>query len=311
MPVTALAKQVVDLLRQADLPESAHVPEQWLADSLGVSRSPVRRALALLAELGLVRQEPNRGYFLVRPARDLRHADLSVGADPREQAYFQIGDDYLSGRFTGEFTTAEVSRRYGLTTQQANRVLARMESEDLIRRRRGRGWEFQRLLSTVEAHDQSYRFRMIVEPAALLEPGFTVDAAAFAEHRAQQEALLRGDIALLPSDELFRVNSGFHEMLVSCAGNAYLLDSVRRVNRVRRLIEYRHHTDRARLVSQAREHLQLLDLVESGDLAQAAEFLRAHLDAVRAIKTGLPGGRGGSSPRGSARGVRGEHDAPG
>lgn len=302
MPVTSLAMQVVDLLRRSDLPEDAHVPEQWLADSLGVSRSPVRRALSLLAELGLVRQEPNRGYFLNRAATELRHADLSAGADPEEQVYFQIGNDHLSGRFTGEFTSAEVSRRYGLTTQQANRVLTRMEREDLIRRRRGRGWEFQRLLSTAEAHDQSYRFRMIVEPAALLEESFRPDPDAFAVHREQQEALLHGDIVLLPSDDLFRINSGFHEMLVSCAGNAYLLDAVRRVNRVRRLIEYRHHTDRTRLVRQAREHLQLLDLVEAGELAKASEFLREHLDVVREIKTGRAS---------TSRGMRREHEADG
>jgi DNA-binding GntR family transcriptional regulator len=292
MSVASLAMQIVDLLRRSELPEGAHVPEQWLADSLGVSRSPVRRGLALLAELGLVRQERNRGYFLARASSELKHADLSVGVDVQERAYFQIGDDYLNGRFTAGFTTADISRRYGLTAQQANRVMARMESEDLIRRRRGRGWEFQRLLSTAQAHDQSYRFRMIVEPAALLEPGFAIDAEAFALHRRQQESLLHGDIVLLPADELFRINSGFHEMLVSGAGNAYLLDAVRRVNRVRRLLEYRLHTDRARLVHQAEEHLRLLDLLESGEREKAAEFLREHLDVVRGIKTGLPRGSG-------------------
>lgn len=286
--VAVVMMQIVDLLRHSEVPEGGHVPEQWLADSLGVSRSPVRKALAALADYGLVRREPNRGYFLNRPAEDLRYAELSVGEDVLEGAYFRIGEDYLTGGFTGEFTTAEVSRRYGVTVPQANRVLARMESEDLIRRRQGRGWEFQRLLSTAEAHDQSYRFRMIVEPAALLEPGFIVDAEAFARHRAQQERLLRGDVVLLPKDELFRINSGFHEMLIGCSGNSYLLDAVRRVNRVRRLLEYRYQTDRTRLVHQAKEHVMLLDLVESGELEKAADYLRHHLDAVRGIKTGLP-----------------------
>ncbi|MGO4430015.1 FCD domain-containing protein, partial [Streptomyces sp. MCAF7] len=147
-----------------------------------------------------------------------------------------------------------------LTPRQADRVLSRMEGEDLVRRKAGgRGWEFQHVMATVDAHDQSYRFRMIIEPAALLEPGFTVDTDAFARHRQQQEALLHGDILLLPRAELFQVNASFHEMLVGCSGNQFLLDAVRRQNRLRRLIEYRHQIDRSRLANQAREHLRLLD----------------------------------------------------
>lgn len=34
-------------------------------------------------------------------------------------------------------------------------------------------------MATVDAHDQSYRFQMIVEPAALPEPGFAVDASEY------------------------------------------------------------------------------------------------------------------------------------
>ncbi|MEU6128864.1 FCD domain-containing protein [Saccharopolyspora sp. NPDC047091] len=282
--------QVIDLIRRSGLERGAHVREQWAADSLGLSRSPVRKALSALAELGLVTRQPNRGYFLNRSAAELAHVDLSAG-DAVEDAYFRIGDDHLSGRFSGEFTTAEVCRRYGLTAREADRVLLRMEREDLIRRRPGRGWAFQHLLTTAEAHDQSYRFRMIVEPAAVLEPGFAVDAEKFALHREQQRALLHGDALLLPRGELFRVNAEFHEMVVGCAANAYLLDAVSRVNRVRRLVEYRHQTDRQRLVRQAREHLELLDLLEAGDREAASRFLRGHLDEVRAVKTRLPGTR--------------------
>lgn len=280
-----IAMQVVDLLRRSEFDHGAHVREQWVADSLGISRSPVRKALAYLAELGLLVREPNRGYFLTRSAIELGRVELTAGEDLEEEAYFRIGDDHLTGRLEADFTTAEICRRYDLTTRQAERVLARMEHEDLLRRRPGRGWQFQDVLTTAEAHAQSYRFRMIVEPAALLEPGFAIDHEAFVLHRKQQEQLLRGDALLLPRGELFRVNAEFHEMLIGCAGNAYLLESVRRVNRVRRLLEYRHQAERQRLVHQAEEHLRLLDLLESGDFTAASEFLHTHLDAVRERKT--------------------------
>ncbi|ELS51115.1 GntR family transcriptional regulator [Streptomyces viridochromogenes] len=285
---TSIATRLVDLMRRSGLKEGAHVTEQWAADTLQVSRTPIRKAMLFLTEVGILTKIPNRGFFLARDAGTLTRPDLAGGEDAEQTAYFEIADDYVGGRFTGSFTTADISRRYRLTPRQTQRVLHRMEGEDLVRRRAGgRGWEFHQLLATPEAHDQNYRFRMIVEPAALLEPGFTVDPAAFAQHRRQQEALLRGDILLLPRAELFQVNASFHEMLVGCSGNPFLLDAVRRQNRLRRLIEYRHQVDRSRLAGQAREHLGLLDLVESGDLEEAAAFLREHLDKVRAIKTGI------------------------
>ncbi|MFE7442288.1 GntR family transcriptional regulator [Streptomyces chartreusis] len=285
---TSLATRLVDLMRRGGLPEGAHVTEQWVADELEVSRTPVRKAMLFLTEVGILERVPNRGFYLTRDASALSRPDLSEAEDIEESAYFEIADDYVGGRFTGSFTAADIGRRYRLTARQADRVLSRMEGEDLVRRRTGgRGWEFQHVMATVEAHDQSYRFRMIVEPAALLEPGFTVDAAAFARHRQQQEALLRGDILLLPRAELFQVNASFHEMLAGCSGNQFLLDAVRRQNRLRRLIEYRHQLDRSRLANQAREHLRLLDLVERGDLKEASAFLGRHLDKARSIKTGI------------------------
>ncbi|WP_320775960.1 GntR family transcriptional regulator [Streptomyces sp. CRN 30] len=284
---TPIAGRLVDLMRRNGLKENAHITEQWAADALEVSRTPVRKAMLFLAEVGILDRVPNRGFYLARDAATLSGPELGVEEDVEQAAYFEIADDYVGGRFSGVFTAADISRRYRLTTRQADRVLARMEGEDLVRRKvGGRGWEFQHVMATVEAHDQSYRFRMIIEPAALLEQGYAADPAAFARHRAQQEALLRGDILLLPRAELFQVNASFHEMLVGCSGNQFLLDAVRRQNRLRRLIEYRHQLDRSRLARQAREHLHLLDLVEGGDFHKASEFLRTHLDKVRSLKTG-------------------------
>lgn len=285
---TALAMQVIDLIRRHELDTGAHLTEQWVADSLDISRTPARKALSFLVDIGLVERTPRRGFHLLMPATELRQFNLAADEDTDEQLYFRIIDDHLGGRFTDDFTTTQLCQRYGLTTRQANLVLSRMESEDLIRRRAGRGWEFVRTLSTREAHDQSYRFRLIIEPAGLREPGFRVDADAFALHRRQQESLLHGNIVLLSRSELFRYNSTFHEMLAECSNNAYLADAVRRVNRMRRMIEYNHQADRSRLVAQAREHLRLLDLLEEGDNEEAAEFMHTHLDAVRELKTGIP-----------------------
>ena len=73
-------------------------------------------------------------------------------------------------------------------------------------------------------------------------------------------------------------------MLVGCSHNEFFLDTVRRVNRLRRLIEYRITVDRERLPRQTREHLRFLSLLETGSRDEAAKFLRIHILGASAIK---------------------------
>ena len=86
-------------------------------------------------------------------------------------------------------------------------------------------------------------------------------------------------------DKLFKANSEFHEMLMACAHNDFFIDAVRRVNRLRRLIEYRITVDRTRLPIQCQEHLRILELIETGDMRTASDFLRLHILGASAIKS--------------------------
>lgn len=51
-------------------PDALRLDEQQLASSLGVSRTPVRQALARLEHEGLVRIVPRRGVYIVRKSKD-------------------------------------------------------------------------------------------------------------------------------------------------------------------------------------------------------------------------------------------------
>lgn len=283
---TRLAGQIVDLVQREGLPADAHLREEWLATQLRVSRSPVRKAMLCLEARGVVRKERNRGFFLAMPASALRASVQTADSDLEDDIYRRIADDRLNDRIGGDFTQAEIARRYGLTPRQTLRVLTRLEKEDLIGPKPGLGWEFHPVLSTVESLRQSYRFRMIIEPAAILEPTYRIDKKAFALHRATLTALVDGEGAGRTRADLNGIGSAFHEMIVGCSGNVYLLEALQKQNRMRRLMEYRNHPGRARSVAQAKEHLMLLDLIESGDRVAAADYLRRHLDAVRIVKTG-------------------------
>jgi DNA-binding GntR family transcriptional regulator len=292
-----LAIKIVEYIRRDDMPVGAHVTEQSIVNACHVSRSPVRKAMALLADRGVLASEKNRGYYVRRNGPSLDKF-TAAGSDPDgDDIYLRLTDDRLRGRLGLHVSEVEIRRRYGLSQAEARKILHRLMREDLIIRKPGRGWMFQPILATKEAHDQSYRFRMIIEPAAILEPTYKVNPEAFARIRRQQEAMLHGDIVRLSRARIFQVGSEFHETIVGCSGNRFLLDTIRRQNQLRRLIEYRGNFDRSRLTRQCREHLRLLDLLESGKMNAAAEFLRRHLDVVRDIKTGIKSNSGAAGGR--------------
>jgi DNA-binding GntR family transcriptional regulator len=282
--INQLAGQIIELARAQGWPEGHHLREQHLADTFRVSRQPVRAALQLIARMGIAEQQPNRGFFLKRAADGLHGAPMTFESSEDEESYMAIAEDRLAGRLPDKVSETELVRRYRRTKGQMGRILSRMSREGWIERLPGHGWGFLPMLTSVESYEMAYRFRALIEPAALLEPGFKADAGALRRARQQQQALLDGDLLRLSMPQLFQINSEFHEMLAAFSGNAFILDALKRVNRLRRLIEYRKFHDAERLAGQCQEHLHVIDLVEKGERQEAAKFLRYHLTNVREIK---------------------------
>lgn len=285
-----LATRVLELLSRGNFPVGHRLTEQALADELAVSRSPVRKALQYLEQLGALGSNPNRGFYVAKDAAELRLLQLPQDEESDEATYMRIAEDRLTGDLPDEISESELMDRYELTRLQVQRVLNRMSREHMVERNPGRGWTFRPVLNTVESHRESYRFRMIIEPAAILEPTFKVDVSVFERVRREQMQLLDGGVDSWSAAERFRAGSAFHEAIMHCSGNRFLIDALRNVNQLRRVIEYHSHTastqDRTRMRRQCEEHLALLDMIEAGDRIEAAHAMRQHLDVVRVIKTG-------------------------
>jgi len=280
-----LAPQVIDMVRARSMRAGEPLREQTFAQALGVSRSPIRRVFALLAEWDLATQEPNRGYFLKQDAGEIQASAFPLASDPFEDFYLRVVDDILAGEIPSHFFEAQLLRRYEVPRGQLLKVLNRLAGEAMVERKPGQGWELKDFVHNTTAHIQSYRFRMAIEPAALLEPGYQVNQAAFANARQQQQALIDGGINTLSRAQLFQIGAQFHELIVQCSGNVFFIDALRQQNQLRRFMGYKANIDRSRLVTQCQQHIQLLDLIESGRREEAAQFLWRHLDEVGRLKT--------------------------
>lgn len=276
-----IARQIAEYIRAEDLLEGDHLAAQALADRFRVSRAPVTAALKALAAAGVVAARPNRGFFVKRaPAAE---PDAAVDEDP---LYSAIVEARLAGDLLRRTSENEMMRRFGATRARLQRVLAQIAEEGWVERLPGHGWLFRVTLDSADAYAQAYRFRTTIETEALLQPGYLPVPAELERLRSEQKALLSGDRNRLPRTRLFEINSGFHETLVAWSGNRFFLDALRRVNRLRRLIEYRATADRSRLEQQCREHLALLDLIEGGDMLLAADFVRRHIGQALEQKVG-------------------------
>ena len=279
-----LSADILELIRSEGLAPGTRLAEVALAQRLQVSRTPVRAALKLLAGRRLIRRGVARGYFVgdAPPAPD--KAPAKPAPEQTERLFLAIARDRRTGRLPLDVSERDLMQRYGATRPLVQRVLAGLAEVAAVQRKPGHGWRFEPSLADADARAESYRFRLVVEPAGLLEPGFRLDPAWAAEMRRQHHAMLEARWSETASIALFEMNAAFHEGLAAASGNRYLLVSVQQQNRLRRFANYDWAFGHERVVVNCREHLAILDKIEAGDRHSAADLLRQHLESAAALR---------------------------
>jgi DNA-binding GntR family transcriptional regulator len=281
-----LVSQIAGYIRDNELGPGDHLTELALAEALNVSRTPVRAALEHLTAQGVVAPAgPRRGFQVTASSEALAElAQETVQSDEEEELYMRVAADYVGNRLPEQFSEADMQRQYGVSRGVLLRVLQRMSGERVIERNPGYGWRFAPLLRSMESHDESYRFRMVVEPAALLEPTFSLDAARAARSRRNHEAILLTPPAKLSIVNFFEVNAEFHEFLATCSGNNFFLQAVQQQNQLRRFLSYSWTYGADRVAASCHEHLEILTALEADDREWAASLMRHHLDLAGRLK---------------------------
>jgi len=252
-----------------------------LARRFGVSRSPVRAALARLSELGVVDQSDGQAR-VVDPdaAPDLAASPASVHSpDPTEALMAAIARDHQEGRIGAEVSESDLMRRLGHGRAEIVAALRRMADLGLVQRKPGFGWRFADQMDPA-ARRESYRFRLILEPAALMEPGYCPDPAWLRDcrdrHRRYRDQRWQPDHAI----GFFEMNAEFHRQLVAYAGNRWTLHAIEQQNSLRRLRNWSWRLDDERVRDSCIEHLAVLEALLAGDTGAAAEALRRHIQST-------------------------------
>uniref|UniRef100_UPI003B522CBC GntR family transcriptional regulator n=1 Tax=Roseovarius indicus TaxID=540747 RepID=UPI003B522CBC len=278
---TELARRIVELLRVEGAEPGTKVAEQRLADSFGVSRTPIRAALRLLTETGILSYAPRQGYSLARPL-DTASADApGLPASEEEQLFQAILRDRFANRLGDTLSVNDLMQRYGTARTTVMHVVARMSEDGLLERGHGQHWRFGPAPDSLSAMEESARFRELIEPAALREPGFVPDAALFSDIRRRHQALLTDDVLQTEMRAWIDAGADFHDALAACCANRFLARAIRQQTRLRRLSTYHGGANRRRMRDAFHEHLAILDAVEAGDTDRAADLMLRHIRAAQ------------------------------
>lgn len=274
-----IAERILQLVRDDALGAGAWLNENATARRLGVSRTPVRAALDHLAEQGVVRRHLNKGIeILSLPAA----SDSTRPPETVDLAMVRLARERENGLLPDEVSELEVMRRYELGRPEAQKLLARLADLDMVERKPGYGWRFLHEPRDQRLRDESYRFRLLIEPMAMLEPGFHLEPGWIAEMRVRHVEALQRPWRESSSIAFYEMNADFHEGLAAATGNRFFHSAMRRQNQLRRLSNYDWDQGMERVRVNCSEHMAILDHLEAGENEVASALMRSHL--LRASK---------------------------
>ena len=191
----------------------------------------------------------------------------------REHIYHSLCDWIIDGTLQpGEkISDAEIAEYFGVSRTPAREAVQMLAANKLVQILPGKETRVTEI--DREETREAYSMLAILHCAALAQAFPVLDAACFAELRAANAAFEKA----AKSRNLERTrecDKRFHALFVRLAHNRFLADEAEvmliHVLRVENLHD-KHFGDRAASV---REHAQIIEAAEAGDLAAASDWMR-------------------------------------
>ena len=284
-----LAQKILDYATERGVPTGGRLSEQVLASHCNVSRTPVRKALQLLAERGVVRAEQEGGYQLaIDPAS---YAGLAEAMSPAEETelYNAILRDVSAGRIGDSQTVASLQRRYSASRTAVHNALMKLSEESLAERAPGQQWLIKQFAISGDSVAKSYEFRLACEPLALTLPGFRRDNAAIMSLRQSLEILKNMQESNFDQKLFERTDHDFHMLIARNCGNPFMSEALSTHHRRRRSSQPPMHVNAFRLMQSNSEHLQILEQIEREQFELAADLMRVHIQLSHVERPRLAG----------------------
>lgn len=274
-----VAASIIELLQQRAVPSGELVSERELAGELGISRSPIRAALGVLVERGVMLLEPGTGWRVARMPRQNAGRVIPESGDLGDLE-LRIARDRFCGKTANHFSEADFMKRYEISRGDLRKVLQRLSQHGMVARARGHGWTFLPMLDTVRAQRASYDLRIAIEPAALMSDAWMLDPARLARAKQEHERALDNATKQVTGLGLFEMNARFHLMLAEFSRNEFFVQNIRQQNELRRVNDYFVAVTDER-VALCREHLLIIEAIEKGDRLWAVSLMERHLRSSR------------------------------
>lgn len=291
---TLAYEAIVERLRRAIegglLPDGIVLLEGPIAALFSSSRSPVKRALSMLEEEGLIRRFDGRGYLSGKRGGPLRSRvtvemlDLQAepGVGPRTYAwqscYYDFEKDIILRAVFGQARINELAmaRHYRVGRSVASDMLNRAARTGLVTIDGRARWVINPL--NQGRFRDLYELRMILEPAALRTAIAQVPKDVV---RAMRERLCQvsGRFPNVETSELDELEEDLHIDLLQFGTNSEILEAL---GRTRCILVAGKHIQRAirndaPIDAFMGEHLSILDAIIAQDAGLAEQKLVEHL----------------------------------
>ncbi|MGE0502113.1 MAG: GntR family transcriptional regulator [Rhizobiaceae bacterium] len=267
----------------------ARLTESSVAAQFGISRAPARQALAELAREGFVEKMDGRGYRVrsVTPAPGT--VPIEIDDDVRlvslaswERIYAEVEGE-IAARISfasWRVNEAELARHHDVSRTVARDVVGRLQQRGLIRKDDRARWYAPAL--TPDHIGELYELRWILEPVALEKAAANVPRALLAEFRGRIEDAV-ANARSIGGPVLDRLEEDMHHTLLGYCRNKALMQAISQPQSL--LIAHRFLYRWTRRLFETEpflpEHLEIVNRLEAGAVAEAASGLEHHLKVSR------------------------------
>ena len=205
----------------------------------------------------------------------------------REEVVNVLRGAIVSGEMRpGElYSAAGLAERFGVSATPVREAMLDLGKQGLVEVVRNKGYRVT-VLSEADL-DQITQIRQLLEPTAAAEAVPHISDDELVALRALAAAIV---VAAAEGDLVSYVNADreFHLRLLAAAGNPRLVRIVDELRAQTRLYGLSALVASGRLVDSAQEHVEMCDLIASGDAKKLKKLMSTHLGHTRREWAGRP-----------------------